>query len=1097
MNYNDIIEIRGTKAVYNLEDETANEWKSFIPNDSFNTLLGKTTAAISNLVPDMHKSIWLYGSFGTGKSHSAAVLKHLFCDDINSITDWLDDATAKTNLPQYKAVYDIRKTQQLFPVFLYGLEGITQSTDLPTILQARIQRTLLGNGINIQADTVFDIIRQHIINTPEVWDGLLNKEQQTALTEKLRLKDTTALAKATSILRDANISIRIDSNKLKDWLTAIQTGLRQNTEYTGLLIIWDEFTDVMNEPFALPVLKQLQEIAELFMNGSSSSFLFLISHPYAFGKLDAQNLEQTNGRYHMVRYLMPSNSVLDILYNKFFIKDTKQHSLLAADILTYAKEAPDSFSSLSYFVPFHPYTLLLLSFYAANAGSSSRNAFEFFGQNKDITAFLNSEEHFNNHDLITPDFLFDFILEELKKNNNAFGIVMERYYNNIDSFQDKPMKDYMPIFKTMLLLNAMQRIPNVTQPAYTAPSARNIKLSFAGTRLYDRIDEALNNIDKSNIVNRDQDNNFPVLFSQFPLAELNSKKNKLSKTEFADIAQVIELSDEANNIIRFNIAAGILQPVAISTIHRQFYIETQAGNKQNGSNNYKIHFAILFAKDKDEIQSLKKRTISACASGTLPHTIFVIPDEPMGDERYNAYINFMALNALATERGKGEQANTHSKSAEAIVAKWMNDLIRNTATILCGPMEPVSLNIRDIAAWVNNIGVKRIFPYAPTAYKPVVDKAPAEFWGQRNSKNVIRSIIFAKSIRELKFSTIIEPVYALLDCLNDDFTPKQDADKSAPAVAITKFVKETLDKIKPRVLFNLADALSPLTQPPFGLYTSISTSALLAVAMKPYIGKITDSAGAVIPENNMVNIISVLMKTWDAGKHNKDLDVYMLADRESDTCEKLLTLFDVKKKGTKDISSSAARWTINAHVTSFLDLPLWLIKYTPTFLTNNKPLSKDAIDLINNINTFLTNPYAQNLNTILAAINKGIDNAEDEVRPLLSSKTAVTEGFNNFAINNNIPESSLPELMAYVRTNMPSDAFYWQEQDLAQVINGFTPGQPVVKQQYANLSGIDLVNAAKDIINNTTDIFDLQRMLSQICDLQNNDVLNIILRNNK
>ena len=88
--YSDAIRIRETKSAYNIQTEESNEWKNFIPNEQFNEILQKVIGSVSNKVVDEHRSFWLEGTYGTGKSHAAAVIKHLLCDPIQEIEDYIE-----------------------------------------------------------------------------------------------------------------------------------------------------------------------------------------------------------------------------------------------------------------------------------------------------------------------------------------------------------------------------------------------------------------------------------------------------------------------------------------------------------------------------------------------------------------------------------------------------------------------------------------------------------------------------------------------------------------------------------------------------------------------------------------------------------------------------------------------------------------------------------------------------------------------------------------------------------------------------------------------------------------------------------------------
>ena len=91
--YSDIITLGTSRTVYNIREEGPKDWESFIANDQFNALLDKTVKAVMNNDPDNHKSIWMAGTYGSGKSHAGAVLKHLLCDPVNEIMHYVDALT--------------------------------------------------------------------------------------------------------------------------------------------------------------------------------------------------------------------------------------------------------------------------------------------------------------------------------------------------------------------------------------------------------------------------------------------------------------------------------------------------------------------------------------------------------------------------------------------------------------------------------------------------------------------------------------------------------------------------------------------------------------------------------------------------------------------------------------------------------------------------------------------------------------------------------------------------------------------------------------------------------------------------------------------
>lgn len=75
--YNDIIKKRGGKAAYSIEEEKGTQWATFIPNEQFNKVLSTVLRAVKGNDIDAHKSFWINGTYGTGKSHAVAVITHL------------------------------------------------------------------------------------------------------------------------------------------------------------------------------------------------------------------------------------------------------------------------------------------------------------------------------------------------------------------------------------------------------------------------------------------------------------------------------------------------------------------------------------------------------------------------------------------------------------------------------------------------------------------------------------------------------------------------------------------------------------------------------------------------------------------------------------------------------------------------------------------------------------------------------------------------------------------------------------------------------------------------------------------------------------
>lgn len=79
--YSELIEIRESAIAFKIQPENG-DWRDFIPNEQFNDVLRKVVNSVYNNNTDFHKPFWIAGTYGSGKSHAGAVIKHLLCDEV-------------------------------------------------------------------------------------------------------------------------------------------------------------------------------------------------------------------------------------------------------------------------------------------------------------------------------------------------------------------------------------------------------------------------------------------------------------------------------------------------------------------------------------------------------------------------------------------------------------------------------------------------------------------------------------------------------------------------------------------------------------------------------------------------------------------------------------------------------------------------------------------------------------------------------------------------------------------------------------------------------------------------------------------------------
>ena len=130
MKYSDFITIRESKPAYNISNEEKGEWETFIPNAQFNEILRRVISAVRNNDQDAHKSFWIDGTYGTGKSHAAAVIKHLLCDNVEDIREYVDVDIA---LIYYANLYTIYDKQSDYSLLIYTVQKVFREKKISLI----------------------------------------------------------------------------------------------------------------------------------------------------------------------------------------------------------------------------------------------------------------------------------------------------------------------------------------------------------------------------------------------------------------------------------------------------------------------------------------------------------------------------------------------------------------------------------------------------------------------------------------------------------------------------------------------------------------------------------------------------------------------------------------------------------------------------------------------------------------------------------------------------------------------------------------------------------------------------------------------------
>lgn len=1058
IKYNDIVTLRSMRPAYNIKNEGPDDWKTFIANDQFNDLLKKTISAVRNNDADSHKAIWVAGTYGSGKSHAGAVLKHLLCDEVKDIVDYVNEeyGEEKYNLLR-NSILKLRESKRLFPVSLYGQQAIAHEADLSLQVQKEVIRALKNAGIKLTVQTDFDNYIQHIENEPDLWTMLIaNNEVLKSVAPDLKMLktrlangDTEVLNRVTMALRNMGINVPIKNSNLKTWIFEVQNELRSLGVYDGLLIIWDEFTDVMRSDLGVPLLKILQEIAEDMMNPENDTYFLFLSHPSALNSLKEAEREQTRGRYHYVIYNMEPVSAFRIMSKKFVIVDKVLYNQRQEYFCSLHQELLSAFASsstdpvqtqkdLANLFPVHPSTANLATYFAREAGSSSRSVFEFLACDE-VKAFFDNEDAYADKDTVTPNYLWDYVQEYFESDTARFGAVTERY-NSHHLAVEAQGDDYLAVFKGILLLNALNNIANNDS---VTPSEENIYNLFEGTPIYNNVGEILDYFNEKSIIQRQPNGNFSILFTALPTDEIQKIKEELKLTTFLFAEQVINFGDTAKNFMDKNLSqvARPLEFQFFSLTSNEYTLLNKIENFAKNATSYSVLLAFMVGKTRQDIFELKDIINKNKQDERFKNICFVLLESPMGEKEYERFIEYQANATCAQKHGLANQQKTYTKNASEMISGWLGE-IRSGNVTFCLRDDELPISGTRLASTINNSIAPAIFTSGPEALEIIRTRSSNTFWRKSSVKATVDNVLSFHTKEDIiaKCGGPAKHVeYLLQDSVDDNLEWKSDISSEHPLKKVCDYIQNVFNHTNKNQSFNLGDKLIGLTLPPFGLFQSYAPMAMVAFAMRKYAGKIFDLNGKPRTANHLVDDIVEMFKAWESGKTSPKLN-FMFESKEAGAITKnLIKTFKLNKLPKySDVSSlTDARWAMTHEYSASVGYPLWSLKYVSDCSDENRELIDGIIKVITDSES-VKNPQ------LMSKVAEGLKNNIDLGNLLLESANNFESGFKNYVMTLeyiNMTEPEFAEAKQFLEGHLEGTIGLWTERGVEDTLKNWRLAQ--------------------------------------------------------
>lgn len=1069
--YSDYIKMQDFLPVYDMTDETPDMWRTFIPTKQFCDLLQRSITAITSSDISKRRSMWVRGTFGTGKSHASSVVRHLLCDSFEEIDGYIQSIPNEAMRAQLSA---IRKQRRYFPVVLKGVEGAYNIPRFSLSIQRETKKALVAAGypdliVRSDFDEAIRWVESHENRIPELLennDELASEASNyTKLLTKLRNNDIDVFMHLEEAL--AADKTYLTSDSISEWLVEVEKEIEKAGIADGLIIFWDEFTSVM-DTLKSDRINVLQNIAEKSQN--NNVFLYLISHRTESSSLDAKGKDITkmSDRYDSVDYQMDEISTYLILRHTFSIPDMMKMNIstwgikdkIDKSLYNYLCESnnQEEKEHIQNLFPLHPYTAFLCSKMANIMGSANRSVLKFMNdEHYGFKQFINEPTNYDQRKMLTADWLWDFFYSEFI--NEPLCAAFTNVYSSHESKVDAMGDDYKRVFKVILLLNALS-VKFKSSPEKYAPNDKNLKYIFSGDRCEEKMDVILNWLDETKIIARDIFGEFKISVSSYNPAEITKEKNAVAST-YKTAVEYLRYNDKSRQEIEriFMVGERLMrkcEPQFYACEEAEAVLRSKLNKYTREKPNY-LHVALFFSIT-DEARDIMENRVKAF-SEEFENTMFIIPSEVFTLTAQTHFIDAVAQSNVSRSHFNADDASQFENAAKEYVAKWKNRMSGGTYTMYFNGKRSSEGIFSNIYSVINKKFSVQVFPNGMESVKALQNEAMTYF-ANKNFKTLSLQMLQKRTRDELlSFGGSVRPTKQIfLEGENNLVTDTCELTEAAMAgnswlntvcQAMDMLIEAAKKKYADR--FSLSDILAPLMRPPFGLFANPANYAILGFALRKHKDDLFNpSTSQPVGDEKLNDMIEILLKMWDGGvsePSNKLLLRFGSVEERNLTSilGEVFNLSIVRGVSMSDLKSlTYAKWCITEFCKQVARYPLWSLLYCDKI--KEKENCKKAIsDLIS-----LFNQDSYSLPKIKELL-KEIKNDQIDLYVLLTNNQNYKNGFNNFI--HSIEEVELKdewlEELEEDLSHMQSEIAFRREEDVKSRVMSFyinkikTPVQPV------------------------------------------------------
>ena len=945
-------------------------WKKFYPHATFVKLLETTRRVLSG---GAHRSIWVEGAYGTGKSHAALTVKSILEASDQEVRDYFDDFGLSSDLRD--KFISLKNSGTILTVHRIGSASIHTEMDLVMAVQQSIMAALKEKGLTNHgalsmkdaflkwaedaANKAFFDAKIHDIKY------IIDFSQMSAdeVIEKLKNGDAEEtedlMAKVLQVLKDNGFAgLLTNANQMSAWIKDIIA----SNHLSSILFIWDEFSEYfISHPVGLTDFQTLAEISE-----SQPFYFMVVAHESRNLFADANVAKKILDRFESpVKIELPENMAFKLMAQAMrvtsdsalkaewasdkadlnlelgavrrHIIESSQRSNRAGQKMNLTDE------ELQAITPMHPYAALLLKHIATLFNSNQRSMFDFIISNdmtdaKGFKWFIHNFGSTTEPNLLTIDLLWDFFCGQQKAglNDDVRGILDTYNTMQLDKLVDNEKK----VVKTILLFQAISL--HIVDNPLLVPNDENLDMAFSGTEWApgQAVNIAKGLVEKGLIFQK------PTGSGKLEYCVANAGSGT-SMGPFIDIAT----KETKTSALITN--GKLLETIAIPVAIRGRFLlnDNGTGDESFGriatrlqnlraSNRFKT--MATFAIDSIEMlkieQKIRERTKIMDDSWVIIEAL-----TPMGADLKKQYIDNRAFSLYNARKNKA-QAEHYEKQAMAVLSDWSNKIMQGAFMVYtkAAPNGERMANLEALQHFLTELD-HEVYFYGVEQYD-LTDTMYSQYALAQGALCGIHEKLSGayKSSNKKSFEVALKGAWEVPDYW------KRPELTSLPIVQIKKKVEDLIEKgfASKAGRVSVSDIWNELEQPPFGFMPCSAAALVMGFVLKEYANiEYFWSNGSLTKPMSPDTMKTMIAEAMTAGNDRKKKEQYIVT--MTPEVKKFLQVtaasFHISEDRCNSVEDAAT--SIRIRMKQF-EFPLWTVKslLSQEVLLSEKELLSDLLD---------------------------------------------------------------------------------------------------------------------------------------------------------